>query len=366
MIPTRKIPVLRPTVVGREIELLSEVLDSGWWGLGPKTAELEVKFAKHVGAKHAIALSSGTAALDLALKVHKIQGGELICPALTFVACAMVGAYNGMRVRFADVRDDDLCVDVRSLPVTSDTKAVIVVHLAGALADVDGIRKRAPGALIIEDCAHANLTPGAGRRGDIAAWSFQAVKTMPAGDGGMLTFDDEALVEPLKALRWCGVSQSTWQRANSAPGYAWDYAVDDVGYKCYMNDLTAAIALAQLEKLPEGLARRRAIAEMYRQGFAGLEDKIRVNFPSATVQYCIMRTQAGLRDHLIQYLAEHGIVTSVHFKPLHLFKAFAAVREPLPVAERAWQEIITLPCHLALTDDDVAYVIETAREALRA
>jgi len=161
------IPVLQPTIDEKGIEEMIKVLKSGWWGFGNKTIEFEKRFAEYVGSRYAIACNSGTSALDLCLKAYGIRGGELITTPMTFVSDAIVGEWNGMDVTFGDIEEDSLCLDPQSLVITDNTKAVITVDSHGRLADIDGIRDKFSG-LIIEDCAHAMYTPGAGKKGDIA------------------------------------------------------------------------------------------------------------------------------------------------------------------------------------------------------
>src|SRR3990167_10775470 len=189
------IPVLQPSSYPKLEDEMIKVLRSGWWGYGPKTVELEKKFAEYVGSKYAVATNSGTAALDLCLKAYGIKGGELITTAMTFVADAIVGEWNDMDVTFGDIDESTLCLDPKSLVITDKTKAIITVDSHGRLADIDGLREMCGNneVLIIEDCAHAMLTPGAGKKGDIAIWSFQAVKSMPIFDGGMVTTNDEKI-----------------------------------------------------------------------------------------------------------------------------------------------------------------------------
>jgi perosamine synthetase len=165
------IPVLQPPSSPELKQAVCEVLDSGWWGYGPKTKQLEEEFAKYVGAKYAIACNSGTTALDLCLKSHNIHGGELITTPMTFVADAIVGEWNGMDVTFADIDRDSLCLDPKSLYVSENTKAIIGVDSHGRLADWEGIKKASTVSvsgmgdyrpLLIEDAAHAMYTPGVG------------------------------------------------------------------------------------------------------------------------------------------------------------------------------------------------------------
>lgn len=353
------IPVLAPTISEKGIKDMEAVLRSGWWGLGPKTTELEKKFAEYVGSKYAIATNSGTSALDLCLKAHNIKGGELITTACTFVSDAIVGEWNGMDVTFADIDKDSLCLDPKSVVITKNTKAIITVDSHGRLADIDGLREKFNG-LIIEDCAHAMYTPGAGKKGDIAIWSFQAVKSLPAGDGGMVTTNSDEIYKKLRTLTWLGVEKSTYERADLKK-YSWDYDIrQSDGIKGYMNDLTAVIVLAQLERLGELNAKRRAIQSVYNEAFRDIK-QIELPIYSATCQYYTMKCKD--RDKLSDYLADNGIATSVHFKPLSEMTYWKkAVKRPLPITDKVWLELLSLPVHDGLTWEQVEFIIKKVRK----
>lgn len=352
------IPVLAPTISEQGIKDMEQVLRSGWWGYGPKTKELEVKFAEYVGSKYAVATNSGTAALDLCLKAHNIKGGELITTPFTFVSDAIVGEWNGMDVTFADIDEDTFCLDPDKVNITKDTKAIITVDSHGRLADIDGLRKKFKG-LIIEDAAHAMYTPGAGKKADIAIWSFQAVKSLPAGDGGMVTTNDDEIYKKLRTLTWLGVEKSTYERADLKK-YSWDYNISQSqGIKAYMNDLTAVIVLSQLERLGETNAKRRAIQSVYNEAFRDVK-QIQIPTYSHTCQYYTMKCER--RDELSDYLADNGIATSVHFKVLHEMTYWRkAMKRPLPVADRVWKQLLTLPVHQALKWKEVEYIISKVK-----
>lgn len=357
------IPVLKPTCDNWTKAKLLEVIDSGWWGSGKITLEFEAAFAKRIGAKHAIATCSGTAALDLCLKAYDLTWGELITTPITFVSDASVGPWNGLRVTFADVDEESLCLDPATIQPSEDTKAIIAVHSHGRLADIAGIRARfqhpegaeADRPLIIEDCAHAMHTPGAGRLGDIAIWSFQAVKTLPAGDGGMVTTDSDEIAQKVRRLTWLGIEKSTFQRTQGK-GYNWDYDIAHDGTKSYMNDLNASIALGGLRRIDELLAKRQRIQKTYNHAFKNLPG-VKIPAWSHTCQYYTLKTDN--RDTISTMLAEDGIATSVHFKPLHHMTAWKkSARYPLPVADRVWLKLLSLPCHDALTAEEQEYVIQ--------
>lgn len=349
------LPVLRPVGGPDEIEALRECIESGWWGKGPKVRQFESEFAQMVGAKHAIAVTSNTHGQDLVLKALGITSGDVVNPTISFMTTAVVPLWNGCSSNIVDVDPIALNIDPEDVrrSLRADTRAVIAVNHAGVPAPIDEIRQFFDGP-IIEDCAHSCYTPGAGTKGDVAIWSFQAVKTMPTGDGGMITLDDDDLYERLNSMTWLGIS-STYSRVsqNASPGYAWDYEVDILGYKCYMIDLTAALGLVQMRKLDDNLRWRRHIQSRYN---AELSENIQRPAWSETVQYYCARVDDKKRDSLIDYLASKKIHTSVHFKPLHSYKVTRQERL-YPVADREWKRLISLPCHNAMSEEDIDYVV---------
>ena len=359
------LPVLRPKGGAEEIKALTEVIESGWWGKGPKVAQFEKEFAELVGAKYAIAVTSNSHGQDLVMKALDIKDGDVINPTISFMATAMIPLWQqNITTNVVDVDPITMCIDPEDVRkhLTPNTKAVIAVNQAGVPAPIDEIREFFDG-LIIEDCAHSCYTTGAGMKGDVAIWSFQAVKTMPCGDGGMITLNDEALYNKLKEMTWFGVS-STYSRVakedsiTGKPGYTWDYEVDKIGYKCYMIDLAAAICLEQMKKLPEILEWRRHVQARYNKELHSLIER-----PphSETVQYYCAKVPADHREKLIDYLASKNVHTSVHFKPLHKYeiikKHLTHPEREFPVADKEWLKLVSLPVHPAMTEEDIDYVI---------
>ena len=354
----KNIPLSKPTYDQQTKDELIAVLESGWTGNGPKVLEFEKAFAEKVGAKYAVATNSCTSALDLCLKAYDITGGELITTPMTFVADAIVGEFNGMDVTFADIDPETLCIDPESVKITPQTKAIIAVDSHGRLADIQGLKAKFDG-LVIEDAAHACYTEGAGQHADITVWSFQAVKTLPIFDGGMITTNDEAIAKKLKTLTWLGIEKSTFDRVSNK-GYSWDYEIDHSGIKGYMTDVQAVIGLGQLRRLDEMNQKRRDIQEIYNKAFEGQEWFTAPMF-SQTVQY--YTPQWKNRDGLHSFLAENGIATSVHFKPLHLTTYWKkAAKNPLPVTDKVWVNLLSLPVHHSLTQQEVEYIISKVFE----
>ena len=362
------INLLKPTYDDQTKKELLEVLDSGWVGFGAKTIEFEKKFAEYVGAKYAIATNSCTSALDLCLKVYDIKGGELWTPAFTFVSDAIVGEWNDMEVIFADINPRTFCIDPDSIinqehkengVFKSKIKAIIAVDCHGRLADIPALKAKFPQALIIEDAAHAMFTPGVGK-GDIVVYSFQAVKSLPIFDGGMITTNDEEVYKKLRPLTWLGIEKLTYERVTGKK-YDWDYDIKiGNGIKAYMTDVQAVIGLGQLRRLEETNARRREIQDMYNKAFKGCDFFTEPEY-THTVQYYTPEWRD--RDGLCQYLAENGIHTSVHFKPISEFTYWKKCKRfPLPNTDAVWKKLLSLPCHNALTNEDVEFVVAKVKE----
>jgi perosamine synthetase len=356
----RKIPLSKPTYDEKTKKELLEVLDSGWVGNGGKVLEFEKEFAQYVKAPYAVATNSATSALDLCLKVYGITEGELITTPLTFVSDAIVGEFNNLDVTFADVDPNTLCLDPESLVITPQTKVIIAVDSHGRLADIDGIRAKCKGRediVIIEDAAHAMYTPGVGK-GDIVVYSFQAVKTLPIFDGGMITTTSEAIAKKLKTLTWLGIEKSTFDRVGKS--YQWDYEINHSGIKAYMTDVQAVIGLGQLRRLEKMNEKRRHIQETYNHAFSG-QEWFKAPEYSHTVQYYTPEWRD--RDGLCAHLGEKGIATSVHFKPLSETKYWAkGKKRDLPVTDTVWKNLLSLPVHESLTQEDCEYIISSVYE----
>lgn len=356
------IRLLQPTYDEQTKKELLEVLDSGWTSFGPKVKEFEEAFAARVGAKYAVATNSATSALDLCLKAYGVKGGELITPAFTFTSDAHVGEWNSMDVVFADIDPRTFCIDPETLPLTPNTRAIIAVDCHGRLADIEAIRAKCKkfgiSPLIIEDAAHAIHDPGE-QEGDIVVYSFQAVKYLPIFDGGMITTNDEHIYKELKKLTWLGIEKDTYNRAGGGK-YDWDYDITrGDGIKGYMTNVQAVIGLGQLRRLDALLEKRQKIQERYTSAFEG-ETWFTAPFWSRTVQYYTAKFKD--RDKLSYFLQESGIHTSVHFKPLSEMTYWKkAVRQPLPGTE-VWKELLSLPVHDALTEEQQDYVIKTVKE----
>jgi perosamine synthetase len=375
------IQVFKPSLGEEEIEALREIFKTGWIGLGPKTAEFEEKFAAYVGAKYAVGMNSATAALHLAIAAFGIgPGDEVLVPTITFVSDAHVVLYCGATPVFVDVEPDTLCISLEDAQrkITERTRAIIPVHYGGHPCEMDelhGIADRHR-LIVIEDASHACGSEYKGRRigglSDATCFSFHAVKNLATADGGMVTTDRVEIFRALRQLRWVGIDKSTWDRTEESTmelesgirryaSYGWYYEVHDLGYKYHMNDIAAVIGLVQLSKLEKANARRREIVERYNRAFEGvdwIERPIEKEYVRSALHNYVIKTP--YRDKLNLYLKEKGIATGVHYMPIHLQPYYRKqFNVTLPVAERIWTQLLTLPLYPDLTDKEVNFVIES-------
>jgi dTDP-4-amino-4,6-dideoxygalactose transaminase len=381
------IPFHRPSIGQRERAAALAVLDSGWLTTGERAIAFERAIADATTVRHAIAVNSATAALHLALEALGVgPGDEVVVPTYTFAACGEVVRYLGATPRLVDV-------DARTLNVTAATvepaigartKAVIVVHFAGLMADVDDLCKvtaarRIP---IVEDAAHAFPATRAGRHagsvGDAGALSFYATKTITTGgEGGMLLTDSDQVADRARTMRLHGISRDAWNRYSAAG--SWYYEIEDAGFKYNLTDLAAAIGLAQLERAEELRAARERVAGWYNERLADSPAEP-VDLPPSAAPgdihawhlYPVRLTAGGAdrRAAVIDRLKAERIGTSVHFIPLHLHpyyeRTYGYRPGDLPIATHEYEREISIPIYPDLTESEVDRVVTALRRALAA
>ena len=349
------------------------MLASGWVAQGPKVAQFEELFAERIGVRHAVATTSCTTALHLALVVAGIgHGDEVICPSYSFIATANAILYAGATPVFADIEPDTWNLDPRDVEkrVTPRTKAILPVHQVGLAADLDRLRALAGGRLIlVEDaaCAIGSTYHGrpVGSSGNIACFSFHPRKTISTGEGGMLTTDDGEIAEHARRLRSHAASVSALSR-HEAKGVVFE-EYGELGYNYRMSDLQAAVGVEQLRKLDHLLARRRAVADRYNAAFGSLAE---VRIP-ATPPYAGHAYQSyGLyltpgcrcdRDDMLRELAGLGISCRRGIPPIHLEPLYASRYDPISllVTEEVAARSIFLPIFASLSEADQHRVIDT-------
>ena len=365
----KMIPIFKPNYSNEELKALEPVLKSGWVGLGPKTKEFENAFAKYINSKFAVGTNSATAALHLALNWFDIKGKEVLLPSFTFISTAHAILYNGGITVFVDIEPDTLCMDPTDVAkkITKKTKVILPVHYAGHPCNMNALLKLAKQykLALIDDAAHAcgssYRDTKIGSIGDATCFSFQAVKNLAVGEGGMVTTNKKRMDSFLRKQRWLGIDKDTWNRSKQK-SYSWYYEVHDIGYKSNMHDISAAIGLVQLKKLDAGNRKRKEIAKEYTKGFEDIPwlqtpiEKDDVN--SSWHIYCV-RTK--YRDKLNLFLKERGISTGVHYMPAHLHPVYKDYRTKLRVTENEWKKVLSLPIFPALKKRDVSKIISDIR-----
>ncbi len=372
-----------PRLPEEAIEAVTEVLRSGWLGTGPRVAAFEEAFAQYIGAPFAVAVSSCTAALHLALSLIGVgPGDEVITSPMTFAATANVIVHMGARPVFADVdpRTGNLDPEAVQDAITPRTRAIIVVHYTGRPCEMDAFIDLAQrhGIFLIEDAAHALEAFYKGRKvgtlGDLAAFSFYPTKSLTTGEGGMLVTSVEAWAERARVLRMHGLSRDAWRRYSEEQFP--DYEVLEAGYKYNMTDIQAALGLAQLPYLEGWRRHRELLWQIYNEG---LRDLAGIHIPHEDVHivharhlYTIRvdpREAPFHRNELIRILHQAGIGTGIHYKALHLHRfyqqAFGYRPGMFPHAERISEETLSLPLTAHMEESDVLYVIDTLRQLWR-
>lgn len=356
---------------------VEKVLKSRWLTMGKVTQEFEASFAAYVQAKHAIAVTNATAALHLAcLALGLGPGDEVIVPSLTFVATANAVRYVGATPVFGDIVSQDnlnISREAISALITPKTRAIIVVHYAGYPCDMEAILSIAKlnGLFVIEDAAHAVGSELNGRKlgiwGDVGCFSFFSNKNMTTGEGGMMTTDNDDLAQKLNRLRSHGMTSLTWDRHK---GHAYSYDVIDLGYNYRIDELRAAIGLAQLSKVERNNERRRLLTQVYRDALQELTPQVNVPFQhhlgktSAHIMPILLPKETN-RQNFIEGMKKNGIQTSIHYPPIHTFTSYKDdIVWNLPVTEDIAQREITLPLYPAMSTDDVVLVVSAVQASL--
>ena len=402
------VPFHRPSIDEAEIAAVVEVLRSGWLTTGPKTREFEDAFAARVGARHAIAVTSGTAALHLALLAAGVGPGDAILTTpLTFPATTEVALYCGAQPRFADVDPKTLNLDpgrveevLRREGSARRFRAIVPVHYAGQACAMEELLPLARrfGLVVVEDAAHAfpawrrmpgkgspsdpapaHLPPaGAEERwravgsiGEFTAFSFYATKTITTAEGGMLTCDSGEAADVVRSLRLHGLSGDAWKRYR-AEG-SWRYDVVRTGYKYNLPDVLSALGLVQLGRAAELATERRRLAALYDEVLAPLDDHLERPFRDpraghAWHLYAVRFRDATRRDATIEALRARGIGASVHFLPVHLHTFYrdgwGYGEGDFPVAEAAAGSLLSLPLWPGMGDEGIARVADALGEIL--
>ncbi|MDP9340577.1 MAG: DegT/DnrJ/EryC1/StrS family aminotransferase [Actinomycetota bacterium] len=377
-----RIPFARTEISPEARAAVDRVLASGWVTTGPEVAAFEAEFAEWVGAGHAVAVASCTAAIELALRALRLPpGSKVLTSTMTFCGAVNAILHAGLHPVLCDVNPDTLMPDAATTgravrDAGGAIAAMVVVHFAGHPAPVHEMARAAglPLERVVEDAAHALGTRvGEQEVGTISAatcFSFYATKNLPIGEGGMVTTDDAAIADHVRRSRLHGMSRDAWKRY--LPGSGWRYEVEEIGLKANMTDIQAAIGRAQLRHFPSWQRRRLELVERYDSGLEGIDGIGRPPHPERGTQawhlYVIrVRPQFGMdRDAFMAGLAERGVDCSVHFIPVHHQPFYRRLLDDpdgrFPAADAAFPEIVSLPLYPGLSDGDVDRVCALVAE----
>ena len=394
------VPFFRPSLTDAEINEVVSCLRSGWLTSGPLAKRFETEFAAAVGAKHAVAVNSATAALHLAVEALVLKPGDaVLVPTMTFAATAEIVRYQGATPILVDCDPDTFNMDLGDaeqkitdlrlgrLPAAIDPNSPVVgmipVHVSGVMMDIAALKSFAEerDLWIIEDAAHA--FPAAWRSAPTRPWqhcgrgtarvscySFYANKTITTGEGGMAVTDDSALADRMRMMSLHGLSHDAWNRYS---GGSWDYRIVAPGFKYNLTDVAAAIGVHQLARAEELRRRREALAHQYLEAFQDVQTLELPPVPAdRLLPWHLFPIRLRLdkvsldRNAFMAALKERGIGTSVHWRPLHLHPYYAEQfgwrPEHLPVATQTWPRLVSLPLYPDMTPEEQNYVIQNVRE----
>lgn len=396
----RNIPFSPPDITESEIEEVAAALRSGWITTGPRAKELEKRLAKYIGANHVVCLNSATAAEELNLRVLGVgEVDEVIVPAYTYTATASAAIHVGAKVVFIDSQPGSWEMDYDAMEdaITEKTKAIVPVDLGGIMCDYDRVRQAVESkkglfrptkktelghriqatlgrVAIVSDCAHSfgasRHGKNAGTVGDFASFSFHAVKNLTTAEGGAATWrifdgiDDEEIYHAYQLYSLHGQSKDALAKTKVG---AWEYDIVGPWYKCNMTDIAAAIGLRQLDRYPDLLQRRQVIIEMYDEALDRIGVKHLIHsgkdFQSSGHLYLarVPNINEAQRNAIIEEMGKRGIACNVHYKPLPMMTAYKALGwdiKDFPNAYAYYSNLISLPLHTKLSDEDVDYIIE--------
>ena len=371
--------LFEPDIGSEECQAVLQVLESGMLSMGAMVETFEDAFANFLGVRHAIAVSSATAALHLA---HHVMGigveDEVIVPSLTFVATASSVVYTGATPIFADIiGEQDLNIDPDDVAhrITSRTRGIVVVHYAGYPVDMDRIMHLADqhGLYVVEDASHA---PGSdyhgkplGTIGHVGCFSFYTNKNMTTAEGGMVVTNDDNLAQRMRRMRSHGMTTVTWDRIR---GHAYSYDVTDLGFNYRIDEMRAALGIVQLNRLPANNKRRRILMENYLTGLSQ-NGKIVVPFglgvEDVSCHICpVLLTDGMMRESVMADLRNRGVQTSIHYPPVHLFslyrERYGCRSGMLPITEDVTQRELTLPLYPSMCEADVEHVLDALEKSL--
>jgi len=359
----KMIKLFDPFVGKEELMESSKILKSKFWSSGSgigNVEEFENKFSNFVGCKNSVAVSNGTAALHLALSSLNLEKKEVLLPSLTFVSTAHAAMYNNAKLKFVDVDEKTLCIDINDLEnkITPKSSVIIPVHFGGYPCNLEKIHKLKNKYKIhvVEDAAHACGASYKGKRigshSEMVCFSFHPVKNLSMPNGGLIAFNSNLhTVNSLKSKRWCGIANRK----------KFSYDVESLGWNYYLNEISAGIGLVQLKRLTKLNKRRLEIAKKYNK-FLNLEKKMPY---SKDCSYHLYWIRVKNRNQFMKKMSGEGIETGIHYRPVHTMSFYRKKTEDgLPITNLVSNEIVTLPIHPNLSDFDVDYIIKKVNNSI--
>ena len=339
-----------------------KVLDQGHLGMGAEVLEFEKALTSFFG-RPAVCVSSGTAALHLALQAVGINSGdEVLVQSLTYVASFQAISATGATPIACDIYTDTLCIDLKDAErkLTRNTKAIMPVHYSGGVGNLEQVYAFADkySLRVIEDAAHAlgtnYMDKKIGGFGDIACFSFDGIKNITSGEGGCIVTNDESILQIVRDIRLLGVEKDTEKRYSGRR--SWDFNVIEQGWRYHMSNIMAAIGIVQLDRIEEFKSKRKEICKKYIEELGGINEVIFLDIDFNEIMPHIFVIKVQKRDELSRYLISNNIECGIHYKPNHLLSKYAS-KYILPKTEKIYGEILTLPCHSGLNISEQDEVI---------
>lgn len=361
---------LSKSIVGElEKAAIAKVIDGSYLGMGRVVQEFEEKLQEYLPVKNVISVNSGTAALHLALMALRLEpGDEVLVQSLTFIASFQAITAAGLVPVSCEIVPETCTIDLKDAErkITERTKVIMPVHYASRVGDLDEIYRfaRSHNLRVVEDAAHAFGSVYNGKKvgsfGDIACFSFDGIKNITSGEGGAVVTNDDDVAQFVMDARLLGVQKDTEKRYQGSR--SWEFDVTHQGYRFHMSNIFAAIGLAQLDRFEkEFKPARQRLAKQYHEALKGVKQMVLFpdDYNKIVPHIFPIRILNGKRDILRQHLIDNGIECGVHYYPNHLLSYYGGRKGALPVTEQVYSELLTLPLHPELTDDDLEFIVET-------
>ncbi len=369
---TRKIRLSKSSISQKEKEAVLEVLDKEFLGMGEEVQKFEKKIHKYLDTdRDVVCVNTGTSALHIALEGLGLgEGDEVLVPTITYVASFQAVSATGATPVPCEIDSNTLFIDVEDAKnrITPNTKAIMAVHYASSSKGIEEICRLAEkfNLRVIEDAAQAfgcfRNGKMVGAIGDIVCFSFDGIKNITSGEGGAVVSSDKKLIQKIRDIRLLGVEKDSEKRYQGQR--SWDFDVKHQGYRYHMSNIMAAIGIAQLDRLEQFKEKRQEIAKRYIEQLSDINEVEFLDFDYENIIPHIFVIKTQQRDQLREYLLKHNIEVGIHYKPNHLLTKYN-LGYSLPIAEKVYEKILTLPCHFDLSKDEQQFIINTIKNFYR-